>query len=71
MNRESQDQYTLTVTAKDCIHGIGKPLTASTMVHINVADVNDNYPEFTQISSVVSVSEKVRIDTKLLTLDAT
>lgn len=70
LDRESQDQYRLVVIVKDCIRGFGNPLTASTTIHINVADVNDNYPEFSQTSYVVSVSENVGNGTKLLSLIA-
>lgn len=55
LDREVKDRYELMVKAKDG----GSPLqrTATTMVHVNVLDDNDNAPEFTSNSYEYQVVE--------------
>ncbi|XP_028399925.1 cadherin EGF LAG seven-pass G-type receptor 1-like [Dendronephthya gigantea] len=54
LDREATDRYTLTVVAKDS----GTPsLTTNVTVHINVSDVNDNVPQFSQEHYSASLAE--------------
>ncbi|VDO35108.1 unnamed protein product [Haemonchus placei] len=50
IDREAQSVYTITVTAQDQ----GEPsLSSSTVVHIHIADVNDNAPSCTSVASML------------------
>ncbi|XGW17440.1 hypothetical protein V3C99_002216 [Haemonchus contortus] len=50
IDREVQSVYTITVTAQDQ----GEPsLSTSTVVHIHIADVNDNAPSCTSVASML------------------
>ncbi|XP_059150503.1 protocadherin gamma-A10-like [Physella acuta] len=54
LDREKMDRYTLLVAATD---GGPQPMTGTLTVHINVTDVNDNTPVFTQQDYSYSVVE--------------
>ena len=54
LDRETTDMFTLTVTAQDA----GTPsLSVNVTVYINVSDVNDNTPRFSQEHYTVSLVE--------------
>ncbi|KAK3606324.1 hypothetical protein CHS0354_041958 [Potamilus streckersoni] len=55
LDRESQAQYSFYVFAQD--NGQDKQLTSSTLVTINVLDLNDVYPIFNQSSYTMSLME--------------
>ncbi|XP_033742919.1 LOW QUALITY PROTEIN: protocadherin Fat 1-like [Pecten maximus] len=55
---EATHQYILTIVARD--HGV-VPLSSSAYVTINVTDVNDNTPAFTQASYSVRVNESEKV----------
>ncbi|CAL1544892.1 unnamed protein product [Lymnaea stagnalis] len=54
LDREKQDRYTLLVLATD---GGPQPTTGTLTVHVNVTDLNDNTPIFTQQDYSYSVVE--------------
>lgn len=53
--------YTLTVVASD---GGTPPLSSSAMINIDISDVNDNPPLFSQAnySLIIQVSGRIRVD---------
>ncbi|XP_034545025.1 protocadherin alpha-10-like isoform X15 [Notolabrus celidotus] len=68
LDREKQSVIRLTLTAIDG----GTPAKSGTMVIIvNVLDVNDNAPVFSQTLYKASVFENVKIGTSIITLNAT
>jgi len=68
LDRETVESYRLTLIARD---GGDPPLSGSLALHITVTDVNDNNPEFDQISYSVNVREGVPVSTIIYTLTAT
>lgn len=54
LDRETEDDYVLIVTASD--RGVD-PQTATVQIRINVLDVNDNAPMFTQANYPLSIRE--------------
>ncbi|XP_033181305.1 protocadherin alpha-8-like [Mastacembelus armatus] len=68
LDREKQSVIRLTLTAIDG----GTPAKSGTMVIIvNVLDINDNPPVFSQTLYKASVYENVKIGTSIITLNAT
>ena len=57
IDRETTDRYRLTVYCKD---GGRPPLNSSSDVVINIVDVNDNSPRFTQHIYNISIQENNR-----------
>lgn len=45
-------------------------VTASVTVYVNVIDVNDNSPEFRDVTSDVSVSEDADVGSSVMTVSA-
>ncbi|KAK7902003.1 hypothetical protein WMY93_018772 [Mugilogobius chulae] len=69
-DRETRAQYKLTVEAND--QGKDpKPLTATAIVHITIEDENDNYPQFSEKKYIVQVPENVKVNTKIIQVEAT
>lgn len=68
LDRESIDQYRLTLIALD---GGDPPLSGSLLVTITVTDVNDNTPEFERISYSVRVPEDAATGTVVYRMSAT
>ncbi|XP_076345079.1 fat-like cadherin-related tumor suppressor homolog [Tachypleus tridentatus] len=68
LDRERVSFYNLTVKATD--HGFPQ-LSSLAVVHVQVQDINDNPPVFTQRRYQASVSEKVEIDKKVIQVLAT
>ena len=67
-DRESVPQYRFRVYAVDS----GDPPRSSTAtIVVNIGDINDNFPEFTQGQFKASVQENVPFDTSVLQLTAT
>ncbi|KAH9496049.1 Protocadherin-11 Y-linked [Bulinus truncatus] len=58
LDREKQDRYVLLVAATD---GGPQPMTGTLTVHVNVTDVNDNSPVFTQQDYSYSVVETAAV----------
>ena len=54
LDRETEDDYVLTVTASDS--GVD-PMTTTVKITINVLDINDNAPMFTQANYPLSIPE--------------
>ncbi|XP_069061415.1 protocadherin-8-like [Pleurodeles waltl] len=67
LDRESQDTFTLELVAKD---GGGVSLSGSTIITIQVLDVNDNSPKFDRNSFTVELMEDAPVGSLLLTLNA-
>ena len=68
LDREKQEDMTLVLTAVDG----GEPQMSGTVkIHVNVLDVNDNAPVFTQQIYKVSVKENSAKGTHLTTVSAT
>ena len=67
LDREKQSSYTLIVTAKD---GLVPGWKCSCQVFINVADVNDNPPVFSQQSFSVNVPENSPENRQLMKIHA-
>uniref|UniRef100_A0A8C5MEA9 Cadherin domain-containing protein n=1 Tax=Leptobrachium leishanense TaxID=445787 RepID=A0A8C5MEA9_9ANUR len=68
LDRETQNIHELILTAIDG----GKPIkSGSVLINIAIADVNDNFPIFTQKVYKVSVSENTPINSTLLHVTAT
>ncbi|XP_078800590.1 protocadherin-23-like isoform X2 [Oryzias latipes] len=65
LDHEAQKEYTLKVWASDSIHH------TSGEVKVQVLDVNDNAPVFTQVSYKVEMSELASAETLVLTVSAT
>nr|XP_031839456.1 cadherin-related tumor suppressor-like [Nomia melanderi] len=69
LDRETSDQYVLTVVAHDA--GLETRLSSNTTVHIEVLDENDNVPQFVDNKSRISVLETTATNTELLRFKAT
>ncbi|XP_061755528.1 protocadherin alpha-10-like [Nerophis ophidion] len=68
LDREKQPKITLTLTATDG----GTPAKSGTMtIVVNVLDINDNAPVFSQQLYKASVYENIDIGTSIITLNAT
>ncbi|KAG7237073.1 hypothetical protein INR49_032818 [Caranx melampygus] len=65
LDYEEETDYTLTVWASDSLHH------ATGEVRVQVLDVNDNAPVFTQVSYQVELSELVSGDTLIMSVSAT
>ncbi|VEN48444.1 unnamed protein product, partial [Callosobruchus maculatus] len=68
LDRETAAGYLLTVTAKD---GGQPPLSDTTDVEISVADINDNYPIFSQPAYSASIAEDALVGTAVVQVSAT
>uniref|UniRef100_A0A667XWQ1 Cadherin domain-containing protein n=1 Tax=Myripristis murdjan TaxID=586833 RepID=A0A667XWQ1_9TELE len=67
LDREAKAEFTLVVVAKDQ----GRPARSATAsVLVQVSDVNDNAPMFSQLEYKLEVSELVSVGETLLTLSA-
>uniref|UniRef100_A0A8C4SHC3 Cadherin domain-containing protein n=1 Tax=Erpetoichthys calabaricus TaxID=27687 RepID=A0A8C4SHC3_ERPCA len=67
LDRESESQYNITITAKD----FGQPsLTSYKTVLVNVLDVNDNSPKFLQDPYVFYIEENNTPGTSILAVSA-
>nr|DBA30657.1 TPA: hypothetical protein GDO54_006612 [Pyxicephalus adspersus] len=67
LDREKDDEYTLILTASDG----GKPIkTGTAVIKIEVQDVNDNYPIFSQDTYRISLKEDIAIGSEVLHLNA-
>ncbi|KAM4036093.1 protocadherin gamma-B5-like isoform 48-T48 [Anomaloglossus baeobatrachus] len=67
LDREKQQKFELTLTASDG----GKPIkTGTTIVMIDVQDINDNYPVFSQKNYKISLNEDFPIGYVALHLNA-
>uniref|UniRef100_A0A2C9K965 Cadherin domain-containing protein n=1 Tax=Biomphalaria glabrata TaxID=6526 RepID=A0A2C9K965_BIOGL len=58
LDRERQDRYVLLIAASD---GGPQPMTGTLTVHVNVTDVNDNSPVFSQQDYSFSVVETAKV----------
>ena len=69
LDREVKSFYIIPIKASD--HG-NPPLSSTTLVHLHVTDVNDNYPIFYPITYVVSVltNTQPRVITQVTATDA-
>ncbi|XP_040892286.1 protocadherin-23 [Toxotes jaculatrix] len=65
LDYEEETEYTLTVWASDSLH------QTTGEVRVQVLDVNDNAPVFTQVSYQVELSELVSADTLVVSVSAT
>uniref|UniRef100_A0AAQ6ILE0 Cadherin domain-containing protein n=1 Tax=Anabas testudineus TaxID=64144 RepID=A0AAQ6ILE0_ANATE len=68
LDREKEDQLTLTLTAVD---GGDPQLTGTVQIHVTVLDANDNAPVFTQPTYKTSLMENSPKGTSLMTVTAT
>ncbi|XP_046380464.2 protocadherin Fat 1-like isoform X3 [Haliotis rufescens] len=68
LDHELSKEYFLTITATDKGE---TPLSCSTIVNINITDVNDNAPQFGQSSYSTSVKEDARKGTEVIRVQAT
>ena len=62
LDREKQPSYTFTVIAADQPQGSEEQKRSSALVTVEVSDVNDNAPTFTQSSYTAVVPENAQID---------
>ncbi|EDL10160.1 protocadherin beta 11 precursor [Mus musculus] len=67
LDREEQPELTLILTALD---GGAPPRSGTTIVHIEVVDINDNAPQFIQSLYEVQILENSPIDTLVVTVSA-
>uniref|UniRef100_A0A8C5N1A1 Cadherin EGF LAG seven-pass G-type receptor 3 n=1 Tax=Leptobrachium leishanense TaxID=445787 RepID=A0A8C5N1A1_9ANUR len=67
LDRETVEHYVFGVEARD--HG-GPSLTATASVTINILDVNDNRPEFTQREYFIRLNEDAAVGTSVLSITA-
>ncbi|XP_060109631.1 protocadherin beta-16-like isoform X15 [Heteronotia binoei] len=67
LDREEEAQFTLTLTAFD---GGVPQRTGTVQININVLDINDKIPEFTQSEYIVGLKENSRRDTLALKVEA-
>ncbi len=65
LDRETQPQFVLTVTATD-----GGGLSCQSELFVTLTDVNDNEPTFTQSQYTVSIPENAEINTLLTRVSA-
>lgn len=63
LDHELSKEYFLTITATDKGE---TPLSCSTIVNINITDVNDNAPQFGQSSYSTSLKEDARKGTEVI-----
>ncbi|XP_075132027.1 protocadherin gamma-B4-like [Leptodactylus fuscus] len=68
LDRETQQKYTLILTASD---GGKPPKTGTAFITIDVQDVNDNYPVFGQDTYKIHMNENSPVGSLVLQLDAT
>uniref|UniRef100_A0A3P8XZ66 FAT atypical cadherin 1b n=1 Tax=Esox lucius TaxID=8010 RepID=A0A3P8XZ66_ESOLU len=68
LDREKVSAYTLTVRASDSGN---PPRSSSALIHINVSDVNDNAPVFSQADYNLVIQENVLVGTSVLQLTVT
>ena len=69
LDRETRDNYQLTVVAHDA--GLETRLSSSALVHIEVLDENDNTPSFLDNKPKISVLETAPVNVELLKFRAT
>lgn len=69
LDRETEDQYVLTVAAMDAAPE--GSLTSTASITVDVLDENDNQPEFTQTEASISIKETTEIGTELMQFQAT
>lgn len=62
---ETKKEYNLTISITDGVH------TTTTQLYINVIDINDHRPEFTESVYRIDISESVEEGTEVLQLHAT
>ena len=68
VDREEKDQYMLNITVAD----LGQPpLSSSTILTVNILDVNDNAPHFEKNHYDAVISESVIVGTNLMAISAT
>ncbi|KAL8194373.1 UNVERIFIED_CONTAM: hypothetical protein K2H54_016367 [Gekko kuhli] len=67
LDREKEAQFGLTLTAVD---GGVPQRTGTVQININVLDINDNFPEFTQSEYIVGLKENSPQDTLVLKVEA-
>ncbi|XP_059102801.1 protocadherin beta-6-like [Peromyscus eremicus] len=67
LDREEQPELTLTLTAVD---GGSPPKSGTTVVRIEVVDINDNAPQFVQSLYEVQIPENSPLDAVVLTVSA-
>lgn len=60
------DHYSLLVGAV-----MSNDVTASVTVYVNVIDINDNSPEFSDVTLVTSISEDADVGSRVTTVSAT
>ena len=54
LDREDVESYQFTITARD---QTSSPLSSTAQMNVTVGDLNDNAPEFSESSYIISVSE--------------
>ena len=69
LDRETEDEYTLIVTATD--NDEDSPLETNVTVTIEVLDVNDNTPTFPSTPTTFTISETLRVGRHVATISAT
>ncbi|XP_060109624.1 protocadherin beta-16-like isoform X8 [Heteronotia binoei] len=67
LDREKEAQFGLTLTAVD---GGVPQRTGTVQININVLDINDNFPQFTQTEYIVGLKENSPQDTLVLKVEA-
>ena len=70
LDHETQSNYNLIITASDNPTS-GAPKSSTLAVNVNVIDVNDNKPTFSQASYVLEVPDNAAIGTAAVTVTAT
>lgn len=65
LDYEAQTEYTLTVRASDSLHHTSREIS------IQVLDINDNAPVFTQVFYKVELSELIPAETSVISVSAT
>jgi len=68
LDRESQEEYLLQITAQDT--GESEKLSSTVPLSITVLDENDNAPEFTHSEASISISETTPVNTELIRFQA-
>ena len=67
LDREQQPSYTLTIEARD----MGTPsLATNVTVHVQVTDINDNRPEFSQSLYQIEISEDIPLNSVVVQITA-
>jgi hypothetical protein len=67
-DRETTSSYLVTAEVSD---GVSRPFTEQATVYVNIADENDNKPDFKNTPYSVTLSENTNIDQTVLTVVAT